>query len=467
MDRAALLVVGLGGLGSCALPLLLKHLDVTPAETVVVEPAPNDAALRVLADTGVQHRRDRVTRESYAQLLDVVRPGGLVVDLAYDLDTVDLLNACAQRDLRFVNASVELWDPYDEKLERAERTLHARHVRLRREVAGWTDRTAPTAVLDHGANPGLVSHFTKRALVDLAQHWLADPAFSTDERRSAVQDSLDTGAFPRLAQALGVKVIHISERDTQLTVVPKQVDEFVNTWSVEGLYEEATAPAELGWGTHERWQPPDALAVGHQLALATSGYRTLVRSWVPAGEIVGMLVRHGEAFSISEHLTVYDEAGHAAYRPTVHYAYCLTDSAVASLHELHMRRDVLQPRRRVLLDDVSEGADQFGVLLGGHDYGAWWYGCLLDISEAQRLMPGTNATLLPVAAGVLGAAMWTERNPRSGVHLPDTLPWREVLDDALPYCGPMHSGPVSWSPVRGVHDGEVVADDWQFRNVLA
>jgi homospermidine synthase len=249
-----------------------------------------------------------------------------------------------------------------------------------------------------------------------------------------------------------------------VTDVPKQVDEFVNTWSVEGLYEEATAPAELGWGTHEGAPPAGALQVGHQLALATAGYETLVRSWVPAGDVLGLLVRHGEAFSISEHLTVLED-GQPVYRPTVHYAYCLTDSAMASLHELRMRRGRLQPRRRVLFDEITGGADQFGVLLGGHDLGAWWYGCLLDVHEARRLQDGAQATLLPVAAGVLAAALWTEREPDAGVHLPDTLPWRDVLADALPWCGPMYSAPVRWSPVRGVHEGPVDPDEFRFEHV--
>src|SRR6202023_1301964 len=66
------------------------------------------------------------------------------------------------------------------------------------------------------------------------------------------------GSFARLSQATGTKVIHIAERDTQVSSRPKAVDEFVNTWSIEGFYEEGTAPAELGWGTHERRLPAHA-----------------------------------------------------------------------------------------------------------------------------------------------------------------------------------------------------------------
>ena len=51
--------------------------------------------------------------------------------------------------------------------------------------------------------------------------------------------------------------IHIAERDTQVTNKPKQPNEFVNTWSVDGFVSEGCQPAELGWGTHERNFPRD------------------------------------------------------------------------------------------------------------------------------------------------------------------------------------------------------------------
>ena len=48
------------------------------------------------------------------------------------------------------------------------------------------------------------------------------------------------------------------------------------------------------------------------------GMNTFVSSWVPPDHnIVGMVVRHGEAFSISEKLTIWQD-GKAIYRPTVH-----------------------------------------------------------------------------------------------------------------------------------------------------
>src|SRR3989338_6546869 len=126
-------------------------------------------------------------------------------------------------------------------------------------------------------------------------------------------------------------------------------------------------------------------------ALPSVGMRTWIRSWVPCGEITGMVIRHGEAFSISDRLTIW-ENGKALYRPTVHYAYCPCDAAINSLHELEMRQYKLQERQRIMNDEIIDGRDELGVLLMGHDFKSWWCGSLLDIHDARRRVPHQQAT---------------------------------------------------------------------------
>jgi homospermidine synthase len=116
----------------------------------------------------------------------------------------------------------------------------------------WKDAT--TAVIEHGANPGLISHFVKQGLLDIAARAIAEKKFSPKDSKE-LGDHAEKKDFARLAKKLGVKVIHCSERDTQITNRPKDVNEFVGTWSIEGLREEGTAPAEMGWGTHEKKLP--------------------------------------------------------------------------------------------------------------------------------------------------------------------------------------------------------------------
>ena len=86
-----------------------------------------------------------------------------------------------------------------------------------------------------------------------------------------------------------------------------------------------------------------------------------------------MVIRHGEAFTISDYLTVWED-NKLVYRPTVHYAYCPSDSAINSLHELEMRQFKLQDKIRIMTDEIISGHDELGVLLMGHDYKGWWVG---------------------------------------------------------------------------------------------
>lgn len=447
-----ILVIGCGAVSQCALPLLLKLVAVPPKNITIMDPLDNRRFIKKILARGARYVQARVVKENYVQLLEkYVGPGNLIIDLAYDIDCSAILQWCRDQQVLYVNASVELWHPYrgaDGKYP-TELTLYARHMIIRKMMSGWPDNHGATAVLDHGANPGLVSHFTKQALVDIAKKILR--AKPNDPRKKDLEEALRKERFARLAQLEGVKTIHISERDTQITSRPKEVDEFVNTWSVVGFHEEGVAPAELGWGTHERRVPKGAMfhkeGIRNQICLRTKGMNTWVRSWVPSGEITGMVIRHGEAFSISEHLTVWD-GQRAVYRPTVHYAYCSADVAINSLHELEMRQYELHEKQRIINDDILAGRDELGCLLMGHDFNSWWIGSLLDIKEARRLVPHQNATTLQVAIGMIAAVCWMIRNPKQGVCLPDHLPYKEILRIAKPYLGPFVSRAVNWTPLK-------------------
>jgi homospermidine synthase len=206
------------------------------------------------------------------------------------------------------------------------------------------------------------------------------------------------------------------------------------------------------------------------------GMDTFVYSWVPlGGQIIGMVIRHGEALSITEHLTVSDDE-RPIYRPTVHYAYLPTDAAMDSLSELRMRGLQLQPRLRIMQDEIVHGRDELGVLLMGHDLNAWWVGSQLDIDEARALVPGQNATTLQVAASVLGAVFWMIKHPDEGFNVPDDLAHDEVLAVANPYLGPCPSVQSDWTPLVnrrhlfGAWGGKAMpaAEDlWQFDSFLA
>jgi homospermidine synthase len=470
------LMLGYGAVAKCTVPILLKHVKIPCQNMTIIDFEDKGDALKKWTDKGIKFVHEKITRQNLEKVLSkYLDNGGLLIDLAWNIGCNDILKWCHDHEVLYANTSVEQWNPElgMENKTPFEKSLYYRQMQLRELTKDWENAT--TAVLDHGANPGLISHFTKQALIDIANKLIADKKVSKKEAKKLLE-LIKKRNFAELSMNLGVKVIHCSERDTQITNRPKEVNEFVGTWSIEGLREEGTAPAEMGWGTHEKQLPKLAQVPPYgpknQIFLAQMGINTWARSWIPDEEIVGMVIRHGEAFGISDRLTVWNN-GNVVYRPTVHYVYHACHETLSSLHELRSRNYRMQPKIRIMSDEITEGEDILGALLMGHKYNSWWTGSVLSIHDARKLAPGENATTLQVAAGVVSAVCWMLENPRRGVCLPDDLPHDYILKIAKPYLGKVVSKPYDWTPLKNRKiffkenpDANADEDPWQFKNFL-
>jgi len=456
-----LVIVGFGSIGQGVLPLLLRHIDIGPDQITIIsaEPRGRDVA----AEYGVRFVETALTRENYRIVLeDWLGRDDFLLNVSVDVSSVALIEFCQRKDALYLDTCIEPWpggytDPNLPPSARSNYALRESALALR---SG--DAESPTAVITHGANPGLVSHFVKQALLDVAR--TADPA---------TRAPADRVGWAQLAERLGVKVIHIAERDTQVAGIPKEPGEFVNTWSIEGFFSEGSQPAELGWGTHERHFPADGRRhdFGSQAAiyLLRPGAGTRVRSWTPLeGPYHGFLITHGESISIADYLTLR-EKGAVRYRPTCHYAYHPCDDAVVSLHELAGKNWHLQGEKRLMMDEIGKGIDELGVLLMGPQNGVYWYGSRLTIEGARRVAPHNNATSLQVTAAVLAGVIWAIEHPRRGLVEPDEMDFARILEICRPYLGEVVGIWGDWTPLA---DREVLFpedldrdDPWQFKNI--
>ncbi|HWL17972.1 MAG TPA: saccharopine dehydrogenase C-terminal domain-containing protein [Opitutus sp.] len=472
-----ILMIGHGIVAQALLPMLVRHLHLSCSQIVIIDFADREPVLEPWIARGVTFLQERVTPLSLTRLLSAhARGGDLIIDLAWSVDFFDIIRWAHDHEVLYVNASLESWDPSAEmgRKPTLEKSLYNRYARLLPLIAQWRD--GATAVVDHGSNPGLVSHFVKHGLLDIGAALLREKRLPAVRKRR-LELLLQEQLFPELAQELGVRVIHCSEWDTQRADKAKSPDEFVSTWSPEGMWEESISPCEIGWGTHEKWIPPLASLPEHgprnQIVLPQMGLNTWIRSWVPHHEIVGMVVTHGESFGLSHALTVR-ENDRPVYRPTVHYAYTPCNDSLVSLHELRARNYELHPKRRILANEIVSGSDLVGALIMGHGFRSWWTGSILSIEEARERVPGVNATAVQVAAGVLAAVVWAVRHPRAGICLPEDLPHEAILETARPYLGTIVSMRSDWSPLgrERVYFEEKAepqvdrSDPWQFRNFL-
>ena len=456
-----LVIVGFGSIGQGVLPLLLRHLEIAADRITIItaEPRGHDVA----AEYGIRFIETALTRSNYRALLEPqLGKDDFLLNVSVDVSSVALIELCQQRGTLYLDTCIEPWpggytDPSLPPSARSNYALRESALALRARYP-----RGPTAVLTHGANPGLVSHFVKQALIDLA-------------RNAGLQDAVPVTRteWAHLAETLGVKAIHIAERDTQVSTMPKQPGEFVNTWSIDGFVSEGSQPAELGWGTHERHFPPDGrrhdFGSGAAIYLLRPGAMTRVRSWTPLeGPYHGFLITHGESISIADYLTAR-EAGAVRHRPTCHYAYHPCDDAVLSLHEFAGKNFQLQSRKRLMMEEIAEGIDELGVLLMGQAKGVYWYGSRLSIAEARRVAPHNNATSLQVTAAVLGGMIWAIERPRQGIVEPEEMDFARILEIARPYLGDVVGVYGDWTPLEDrerLFPEDLDRDDpWQFKNI--
>jgi len=464
-----IVMIGFGSIGRGVLPLIERHFKFDKSRLVVIDPRDDDRKL--LDERGIAFMQEAVTRKNYKKLLTPLlnRGGGqaFCVNLSVDTGSVDLMRLCRELGALYVDTVVEPWLGFyfDDKMDNADRTNYA----LRETLIAEKRRSpgGPTAVSTCGANPGMVSWFVKQALVNLAN----DMKLSFKEPKTG-----DREGWAKLMKKAGVKGIHIAERDTQRTRNPKPLNVFWNTWSVEGFISEGLQPAELGWGTHEKWMPRNARKQkkGSKAAifLEQPGANTRVRSWCPTpGAQYGFLVTHNESISIADYFTVRDGKGKATYRPTCHYAYHPCNDAVLSLHEMFGAGGKAQPVHHVLDEnELVDGVDELGVLLYGHKKNAYWYGSQLSLEETRRLAPYQNATGLQVTSAVLAGMVWALENPSAGIVEADEMDYRRCLEVQRPYLGPVNGFYTDWTPLEGrpglFPEDIDKSDPWQFRNIL-
>src|SRR5262245_65702259 len=163
-------MLGCGSVGQCALPLIRRHIDMPPNRITVLDFTDVRPKIAEALEAGVTFRQARLSQTNYPSLLgELVGSGDILVDLSWNCETFDLLAWCAEHDVRYLNTSLEEWDPYGDIANKSpyERSLYFRQMQVRQLKSRLNSRAdgSPTAILDHGANPGLVSHFTNRALL--------------------------------------------------------------------------------------------------------------------------------------------------------------------------------------------------------------------------------------------------------------------------------------------------------------
>ena len=162
-----MLFIGFGSIGQGVLPLMLRHIGIAPERITIV--TAEDKGQRGGGQVRRQARQGAPDARELPPLLNpLLGRGDFLLNVSVDVSSIALIKLCWEKGAMYLDTCIEPWPGgyTDPTVPLARRTNYA----LREEALGLRagNARAPTAVLTHGANPGLVSHFVKQALLNIA-----------------------------------------------------------------------------------------------------------------------------------------------------------------------------------------------------------------------------------------------------------------------------------------------------------
>jgi homospermidine synthase len=460
-------IIGGGSIGTSIIFLLLHVFTITENNIVLFD---KDGSVGYKLNKhykNVKFVNVDIRKNNYKKVLKDVKKDDIIIDASYCIGTQDMLKLCVEKGCSYINSSIEDWKDDPRHENPVDNTLMAECIGIEKAGREINAKGKTNFIVSMGCNPGNVSIWTKLALCRI----------NNDKYK------YDYETFGELAYKLGVNVVHISEKDTQITREPKKHNEYCNTWSgtAESMYEEGCAGAEGSWGTHEKKIPDnvdfDPLENNYYLSLKQRGISTFLISYTPISKnYIGMMVRHDETFTIGRELS-YSKGTQMVHKPSVYYVYRPCDATMLSFYELREHNMEYQQMRRLLTYDIISGVDELGVSIFLENGEIYWVGSLLSIEESREIFGEEhteiiNATVLQVIAGYLSGIMHIvdliNDGEYEGVLCPDDLPFKKLFKYSCPFFGDFILMKVDdWNynvKFNKDHDSDIVRFDnkWQF-----
>jgi homospermidine synthase len=429
-----ILIVGWGAIAQGLITLMLRHLRIDRERITILS---RDEDGRELAEAlDLRFEIVTINRTNIREVItEYAEPESLVVSLAVDVSSAELIKLCRELNCIYVDTSFEPWArEYVAAAEEMRTTYAFRQQAL--DLQASAGPGTPSALVGHGANPGLISHFAKEAI------WAA-------AGREGQAPALTSAEWAQLVGQSGIRTIQLSELDTQIAPEPEDLD-LRNTWSVDAYIGEALQSGEIASDAQDEIPVPGAKGFGFgpggAYYLPRPGAWTPTKGWEPrTGSFTGMLFTHYEVLSLADYLTTRGKTGEPVSRPTVFYTYRPGVQALQTLERACADEKAIMARnKRILMAELTGGSDNVGAIAYREDGQAFWFGSCLDIDEARSLAPFNNATSLQVCAGALAGIVWIIENPRAGLIEAEALDNRRCMDIAAPYLGDLSTHRFDW-----------------------
>jgi len=433
-----LFFVGCGGVGFCLLEVIRLEKLFKTSKFVIIEPRDIPDLDYVMHDTDYVHVQEFVSVKNYRSLLKELDHESFLVNVSVNVDSIMLLKLCVEKNAHYIDTSIEQYHNYirvkPEEIERYSQfkknnLFHQNHLAFK--VAG---KSKKTRFVSSGENPGFVSQYAKRALIEYGK---------TKGRR------LENGNYAKLGYELGLKEIQVVEYDNQKLKVKATPEKFVNTWSGIGFQDEASDLVMLSLNNDHKSDmekefkliKPTEVKDTHVRFISERGMNMMRESVCLNGRgepfnYKGMLIPHAEIITLSDFFKYKPPGSKKSDAPTVMYVYHPCDEAMKSLENF---RDngykVLADYQVVRRKDVISGCDSIGALLVFENGEKFIGSTICSIEDCDKFGLLSGPTCLQVAAYMMGCIRFAMKHKNCGLNNSETIPHKELFKYSEKYMG--------------------------------
>lgn len=379
--------------------------------------------------------------------------GDLLIDFADSVGTRDFVEWCADNNIMYINTGETDWPDHWYSIF----TENDKKTELIKQYKGQSDKNRYPIVLQHGNNPGLVSHFVKAAMDYIICHQY--------KRNKKLRHLAKEGKYNEIAQHIGLKAIHVNDIDLQEVKCDDTNQLLINPWCVDSFWFEMLSEATFNVGTHEDINYVDESNL-YEKSKGYFEFKQLAadkkcKTYYPGGQFEGHMVPHEETITIAKSLEVVKD-GEVVYRPSVVFLYSPCKHARDYLEKAKVNeypnpdpnkpmdcenpggesiiRGRIYPNRWEILypEKIESGTEYVGVLLLGDGFDPVWVGNRIEHSFLKKDKKSSywqTPTITPVSMSALAAVCWMLKNKdKGGIYFPDDIPdYKQILKIAEKY----------------------------------
>lgn len=394
-----------------------------------------------------------INRENWKEIFSkYLSEGDLLIDFADSVGTRDFCEWCAENNIMYLNTGETDWsDHWYSIFEENDKKSELKEIYKEKK-----NKNKYPIILQHGNNPGLVSHFVKAGLDHIVH--------TQFKKNKELKHLSKEGQYNKIAQKLGVQMIHVNDIDLQEVKGEFKEDLLINPWCVDSFWFEMLSEATFDVGTQEKTDKIDAKSYNQQkgyFEFKQLAADTQCRTYYPSGEFAGYMVPHEETITIAKSLEV-KENDEVVYRPSVMFLYSPCEYATRYLKQAKVN-DYLNPDENKPMDcesingksiirgyiypnnweilypeKINSGTEYVGVLILGDKFDPVWVGNRIErsfLTKDKKCSYWQTPTITPVSMSALAGVCWMLKNQdKGGIYFPDDIKdYKQILKTAEKY----------------------------------